>query len=118
MSTLNKIKRKLSTILAADCAGFSSLMDQNEELTLKNLKFCRSIIDPIINNYKGHIFYTAGDSVIADFSSPVNAVNTGYIVDAVYIVDAIYTTETENVYCRYSTYFIYSIYCRYSVHCR
>ncbi len=69
------IKRKLSTILAADCVDFSSHMDRNEELTLKALKSCRFIIDPIIDKYGGHIFYTAGDSVIADFSSPVNSVN-------------------------------------------
>ena len=50
-------------------------MDKNEELTLEYLKFCRSIIDPIINRFSGRIFYTAGDSVIAEFASPVNSVN-------------------------------------------
>ena len=50
-------------------------MDRDEELTLKNLKLCRSIIDPIIDKYDGRIFYTAGDSVIADFQSPVSSVN-------------------------------------------
>ena len=72
---MKKIKRKLSTILAADCVSFSSFMDRDEELTLKNLKLCRSIIDPIIDKYDGRIFYTAGDSVIADFQSPVSSVN-------------------------------------------
>ncbi len=72
---MKNIKRKLSTILAADCASFSSFMDRNEELTLEYLKFCRSIIDPIIKKFSGRIFYTAGDSVIAEFSSPVNSVN-------------------------------------------
>ncbi len=72
---MKNVKRKLSTILAADCASFSSFMDRNEELTLEYLKFCRSIIDPIINKFSGRIFYTAGDSVIAEFSSPVNSVN-------------------------------------------
>ena len=50
-------------------------MDRDEELTLENLKLCRSIIDPIIDKYDGRIFYTAGDSVIADFESPVSSVN-------------------------------------------
>ena len=72
---MKNVKRKLSTILAADCASFSSFMDKNEELTLEYLKFCRSIIDPIINRFSGRIFYTAGDSVIAEFASPVNSVN-------------------------------------------
>ena len=70
-----KVKRKLSTILAADCVGFSALMDRNEELTLESLKLCRAIIDPIIDKYDGRIFYTAGDSIIADFESPVSSVN-------------------------------------------
>ena len=71
---MDKVKRKLSTILAADCVGFSSHMEKNEELTLENLKACRSIIDPIIDKFGGRIFYTAGDSVIADFDSPVESV--------------------------------------------
>ena len=61
--------RKLTTILAADVVGFSKLMDQHEELTLKNLKTCRDIVDPIITEYGGRIFHTAGDSVIAEFAS-------------------------------------------------
>ena len=73
---MKKVKRKLSTILAADCAGFSSFMDKDEELTLEYLKLCRSIIDPIIDKYNGRIFYTAGDSVIAEFESPVNSINS------------------------------------------
>ena len=72
---MTNVNRKLSTILAADCAGFSKFMDKNEELTLETLKRCRSIIDPIIAKYSGRIFYTAGDSVMAEFQSPLNAVN-------------------------------------------
>ena len=49
-------------------------MDQHEELTLKNLKTCRDIVDPIITEYGGRIFHTAGDSVIAEFASPVSSV--------------------------------------------
>ena len=72
MSTVN---RKLTSILATDCVGFSSHMEKNEEKTLENLKACRSIIDPYIEEFGGKIFYTAGDSVIADFPSPVSCVN-------------------------------------------
>ena len=66
--------RKLATILAADVVGFSKLMDSNEVLTLENLKTCREIVDPIINEFGGRIFHTAGDSVIAEFASPVSSV--------------------------------------------
>ena len=72
---MSNVKRRLATILATDCVGFSKHMTENEELTLENLKACRSIIDPLIEEYGGRIFYTAGDSVIADFSSPVECVN-------------------------------------------
>ena len=77
---MKKVTRKLTTILAADCAGYSDLMDKNEELTLENLKICRSIIDPIIEEYGGRIFNTAGDSVVAEFSSTVESVNAGIII--------------------------------------
>ena len=70
-----KLTRKLATILAADCVGFSKLMDVDEELTLQNIKACRSLIDPIIKEHGGRIFHTAGDSVIAEFNSVVESVN-------------------------------------------
>ena len=72
---MSNVNRKLTSILAADCAGFSGHMEKNEEKTLENLKVCRSIIDPFIEEFGGKIFYTAGDSVIADFPSPVSCVN-------------------------------------------
>lgn len=50
-------------------------MDKNEELTLQNIKICRGLIDPVINEHGGRIFHTAGDSVIAEFSSVVDSVN-------------------------------------------
>ena len=70
-----KLTRKLATILAVDCVDFSKLMDVNEELTLQNIKACRSLIDPIIKEHGGRIFHTAGDSVIAEFNSVVESVN-------------------------------------------
>ncbi len=69
---MSEVKRKLATILATDCVGFSKHMQENEEKTLKSLNSCRDIIDPIITKYSGRIFHTAGDSVIAEFLSPVN----------------------------------------------
>ena len=65
---------KLAAILAADVAGFSLKMCDSEYLTLKNLKACRAIVDYAIKNNQGILFTTAGDSVIAEFASPVNAI--------------------------------------------
>ncbi|MSQ75145.1 MAG: adenylate/guanylate cyclase domain-containing protein [Rhodoferax sp.] len=67
-------RRKLAAILAADVVGFSRLMGEDENRTLKNLKACRAITDQSITDNHGRIFNTAGDSVIAEFASPVDAV--------------------------------------------
>ena len=72
---MSEVKRTLATILATDCVGFSKHMQDNEERTLESLNLCREIIDPIIKKYSGRIFHTAGDSVIAEFESPVKSVN-------------------------------------------
>ncbi len=72
---MSQVKRKLATILATDCVSFSKHMEEQEEKTLDSLKACRDIIDPLIAKYSGRIFHTAGDSVIAEFDSPVGSAN-------------------------------------------
>jgi TolB-like protein/class 3 adenylate cyclase len=67
-------RRKLAAILAGDVVGFSKLMGENEDRTLRNLKACRSLTDESIATYHGRIFGSAGDSVIAEFASPVDAI--------------------------------------------
>ena len=67
-------RRKLAVILATDVVGYSTKMEENEDQTLKNLKVCRSIIDGLVEEYHGRIFNTAGDSVLAEFQSAVEAV--------------------------------------------
>src|ERR1700758_1453453 len=67
-------KRKLTTILCADCAGFSRMMRADEEGTYRALQDCRKLIDRLIGEHDGRIFGTAGDSVVAEFPSPVEAV--------------------------------------------
>jgi len=68
--------RKLATILATDCVNFSKHMESDEEKTLRNLNDCRKIIDAKISEYGGKIFSTAGDSVVAEFASPVQCAKT------------------------------------------
>ena len=67
-------QRRLSTILAADVAGYSRMMAENEEETLRTLKAFRSVTDGLIARHEGRIFNTAGDSVLAEFGSAVEAV--------------------------------------------
>ncbi|HIM73763.1 MAG TPA: adenylate/guanylate cyclase domain-containing protein [Candidatus Marinimicrobia bacterium] len=65
--------RKLTTIFASDVVGFSKMMGMDEVNTLKILKERREAIDGIIDEHNGIIFGSAGDSVIAEFSSPIKA---------------------------------------------
>jgi TolB-like protein len=76
------VERKLAAIFAADIAGYSRLMARDEVGTLARLKSCRVIIDELIASHRGRIFNTAGDSVIADFASAVDAVQCAVAVQA------------------------------------
>ena len=67
------MERKLTTIFASDVVGFSKMMGLDEVKTLKILKERRNTIDNIIKEHGGIIFGSAGDSVIAEFSSPLKA---------------------------------------------
>ena len=67
----NGIKRKLTTILSADVAGYSRLMGDDEEATLRTLITYREAIDARIVEHEGRIVGAAGDSVLAEFPSAV-----------------------------------------------
>ena len=66
-------KRKLAIILSADVKAFSRLVEADEEGTLRTLKTYRAAIDALISHHDGRIVGTAGDSVLAEFVSPVEA---------------------------------------------
>src|SRR5215831_9500606 len=72
--TEDRQQRRLATIFAADVFGYSRLSAENEEETLRTLKAHRAVIDRLIARHDGRIFNTAGDSVLAEFSSAVEAV--------------------------------------------
>jgi len=84
--SVNPVKRKLAAILAADAVGYSRMMAADEEGTMKILSAHRSMIDGIIEFHEGRIINTAGDSVLAEFASPTQAVRC-----AVEIQDALKT---------------------------
>jgi len=65
---------KLAAIFAADVEGYSRLMGRDEVGTLRTLTAYRPIIDRLIASHRGRIFNTAGDSILADFASAVDAV--------------------------------------------
>ena len=72
---MSKVSRRLATILATDCVGFSKFMEADEEGTLHSLNACREIIDNLVEEHGGRIFHTAGDSVLAEFNSTVECLN-------------------------------------------
>ena len=74
MSDLTDFSRKLVAVFAADVEGYSRLMGTDEVGTLKGLTERRAILDRIIGEHRGRIANTAGDSVLAEFGSAVDAV--------------------------------------------
>jgi len=70
-----RVERRLTAILAADVAGYSRLMGQDEAGTLARLRaHRRELIDPEIAKHKGRIVKTTGDGLLIEFPSVVEAV--------------------------------------------
>src|SRR6476620_11671361 len=74
MSDLGEVSRKLVAVFAADVEGYSRLMGTDEVGTLKGLTERRAILDRFIGEHRGRIANTAGDSVLAEFGSAMDAV--------------------------------------------
>ena len=68
------IERKLSTILSADVAEFSRLMSEDEEQTLRTFRGHKKVFEALVATHRGRVFNTAGDAILAEFSSAVEAV--------------------------------------------
>jgi adenylate cyclase len=68
------IERKLTTILAADVEGYSRLMEADEVAAMAALRDCRAVFARLIERHRGRIANTAGDGLLADFPSVVEAV--------------------------------------------
>src|SRR5215469_10902102 len=74
MSDPPKVSRRLVAVFAADVEGYSRLMGADEVGTLKGLTERRAILDRFIGEHRGRIANTAGDSVLAEFGSAVDAI--------------------------------------------
>ena len=72
--TSDKLKRKLAAILSADVQGYSRLMGEDEEGTIRTLKVYLEVISGFIQQHRGRLVATGGDSVLAEFASVVDAV--------------------------------------------
>jgi len=68
-------KRKLAAILSADVEGYSRLMDDNEEATVRTLTSYRNAITDLVQQYRGRVVDSPGDNLLAEFASVVDSVN-------------------------------------------
>ncbi|WP_170481749.1 adenylate/guanylate cyclase domain-containing protein [Ruegeria arenilitoris] len=68
------MERRLTTVFVADIVGYSRLVEDDEEGTLERLRQSRVSVEASIASHHGRVFGSAGDSVLAEFSSPVDAV--------------------------------------------
>jgi adenylate cyclase len=69
-----RMERRLAAILAADIAGYSALMGADEARTVRDLKGHQAAVLPMVAEFSGRIIDTAGDGILAEFASVVNAV--------------------------------------------
>jgi class 3 adenylate cyclase len=76
------LERRLATIMVADVAGYSRMMGENEERTVQTLQGHREIFDALLRMYRGRIFNTAGDAILAEFPSAVQAVRCATEIQA------------------------------------
>jgi TolB-like protein/class 3 adenylate cyclase/cytochrome c-type biogenesis protein CcmH/NrfG len=68
-------KRKLAAILSADAKGYSRLMGEDEEATVRTITAYRTAMAKLIQQYRGRVVDSPGDNVLAEFGSVVDAVN-------------------------------------------
>ena len=90
----HRVERRLAAIFAADVADYSRLMERDEVETLRALVAHRQIMDRLIAEYGGRIANTAGDSVLAEFSSAVDAVQCAVAIQQT-LVEANQDTPEE-----------------------
>src|SRR3974377_1370518 len=74
--------RRLAAILAADIAGYSALMGADEARTVRDLKSHQAVVLPMVGEFGGRIIDTAGDGILAEFPSVVNAVKCAVAIQA------------------------------------
>jgi class 3 adenylate cyclase len=70
------LERRLATIISADVAGYSRLMAQDEEQTLATFRGHKEVFEKLVGLHRGRVFNTAGDAILAEFGSAVEAART------------------------------------------
>src|SRR5205814_237416 len=70
------MERKLAAIFSTDVAGYSRLMGDDEEATIRTLTTYRELISSLIQQYRGRVVDSPGDNLLAEFASVVDAVRS------------------------------------------
>ena len=76
--TQKGFKRKLTAILSADAVGYSRLMGEDEEATVRTLTAYREVIGILINDNKGRLVDSPGDNILAEFASVVDSLRCAW----------------------------------------
>jgi class 3 adenylate cyclase len=76
------LERKLATILSADVAAYSRLMAEDEEHTLRTFRGHKEVFEKLVQLHRGRVFNTAGDAILAEFGSAVEAVRCATEIQA------------------------------------
>jgi adenylate cyclase len=70
------MERKLTAILSADVKGYSRLMGDDEEATIRTLTAYRAVMTTLIQQHRGRVVDSPGDNMLAEFASAVDAVRS------------------------------------------
>jgi adenylate cyclase len=93
-----RVERKLAAILAADVAGYSRLMGEDEEGTHERLKaILRQLVDPKIEEYRGRIVKKTGDGMLVEFGSVVDAVRCAVEIQREVFDRNVHTPEDKRI---------------------
>ncbi len=91
------VKRRLAAVMAADIAGYSRLMGEDDVSTVRDLKGHQGAVLPLVGEYGGRIIDTAGDGIMAEFPSVVGAVECAIRLQAVMAERNIGTPENRRM---------------------
>ncbi len=86
--TQEGFKRKLTAILSADAKGYSYLMGEDEETTVRTLTTYREISSTLVIDHKGRVVDSPGDNILAEFASVVDALRCAWDIQHLRIEDS------------------------------
>jgi len=96
------VKRRIAAIMVGDIVGYSAMMEKSEERTVARLTTCQTLISEKVASLDGRIFKRAGDSTLAEFPSPINALRCA--VEIGVALPGLEASETEPLKMRFGVH--------------